>query len=141
MLFHSMWHLCCTRLCRCVNEHVAECRQRMDESVCKHCRWKFLSLLFSIFWSCRPGPCNTNRICSKSVRSGSRTSPLVTPAPTEHGFACPKCGVIKRSRSGSLSCCTRGGAWFKNCGDEGDNKFDHTWSEGIRACARKLMDG
>ena len=50
VLFHPMWHLLCTRLCRCVNEHVAECRQRMDESVCKHCRWKFLSLCCCCCW-------------------------------------------------------------------------------------------
>ena len=46
--------------------------------------------------------------------------------------ACPKCGTIKRT--GKLSCCTRGGAWFNNCGDPGDPKFDHTWLEGMQAC-------
>ena len=45
---------------------------------------------------------------------------------------CPKCGDIKKS--GKQSCCARGGAWFKNCGDVGDTKFDHTWAEGIQAC-------
>ena len=28
----------------------------------------------------------------------------------------------------------RGGAWFKKCGDVGDSKFEHTWSEGIQVC-------
>ena len=46
--------------------------------------------------------------------------------------ACPKCSTIKKS--GKLSCCARGGAWFKKCGDLGDKKFDHTWAEGIQAC-------
>ena len=45
---------------------------------------------------------------------------------------CPKCGSVKKS--GKLSCCARGGAWFKNCGDGGDSNFDHTWVEGIEAC-------
>ena len=45
---------------------------------------------------------------------------------------CVTCGTIKKS--GKRSCCARGGAWFKNCGDAGDTKFDHTWAEGIRAC-------
>ena len=45
---------------------------------------------------------------------------------------CLKCGIIKKS--GKLSCCARGGAWFKNCGDAGDTSVDHTWSEGIQAC-------
>ena len=45
---------------------------------------------------------------------------------------CSKCRSTKKS--GKLSCCARGGAWFKNCGDAGERKFDHTWAEGIQAC-------
>ena len=48
------------------------------------------------------------------------------------GNGCVKCGVAKKS--GKRSCCARGGAWFKNCGDAGNMNFDHTWTEGIRAC-------
>ena len=44
---------------------------------------------------------------------------------------CPKCGVKK---SGTLSCCARGGTWFNNCGDEEDINADHTWTDGIHAC-------
>ena len=57
----------------------------------------------------------------------ARTTAFITPpAP------CPKCGVTKKS--GKRSCCARGGAWFENCGDPGDSKFDHTWDEGVGAC-------
>ena len=49
---------------------------------------------------------------------------------------CSKCGNIKKS--GKLSCCARGGAWYKNCGDEGDAKFGHTWAQGIHACEGTL---
>ena len=45
---------------------------------------------------------------------------------------CAKCGIIEKS--GKRSCCARGGAWFKKCGDAGDTKFDHSWIEGIEAC-------
>ena len=45
---------------------------------------------------------------------------------------CVKCGSIKVS--GKYSCCARGGSWFKKCGDVGDTKLDHTWTEGIQAC-------
>ena len=45
---------------------------------------------------------------------------------------CPKCGTTKKS--GKHSCCARGGAWFKNCGDAGDKKFGHTWAEGTQVC-------
>ena len=37
-------------------------------------------------------------------------------------------------KSGKPSCCARGGDWFRNCGEVGDPKYDHTWLEGFRAC-------
>ena len=46
---------------------------------------------------------------------------------------CSKCAAIKKN--GVLSCCARGGDWFKQCGNNGD-KFDHTWKEGIAACSK-----
>ena len=46
-------------------------------------------------------------------------------------YVCLRCSTNK---AGKRSCCARGGAWFKNCGDVGDKKFDHTWAEGIQAC-------
>ena len=62
------------------------------------------------------------RLYPKSAQSGTTTSVL----------RCPKCGAAKKS--GKLSCCARGGAWFKNCGDVGDATVDHTWSEGVEVC-------
>ena len=44
---------------------------------------------------------------------------------------CSECAINK---AGKRSCCARGGAWFKDCGDVGDTKFGHTWAEGIQAC-------
>ena len=58
-----------------------------------------------------------------------------TAVATQAGSACPKCSTIKKS--GQRSCCFRGGAWFKNCGDVGDTRFEHTWGEGIQACKDK----
>ena len=49
---------------------------------------------------------------------------------------CPKCGFIKKSKISS--CCARGGAWYNNCGNEGDSKFGHTWAEGVRVCKGTL---
>ena len=48
------------------------------------------------------------------------------------GSGCAKCGITKKFDK--RSCCARGGAWFKKCGDRGDTQFDHTWAEGIQAC-------
>ena len=45
---------------------------------------------------------------------------------------CPICGSI--GKSGKMSCCGRGGSWFKHCGGGGNTKLHHTWSEGIQAC-------
>ena len=47
---------------------------------------------------------------------------------------CPICGTIEKS--GKMSCCGRGGSWFKRCGGAGHTKLHHTWHEGIRACKR-----
>ena len=57
------------------------------------------------------------------------------PSVTNPSSTCSKCGP---TNSGKLSCCSRGGTWFRNCGDAGDPKFDHTWSEGMEACKSKL---
>ena len=46
--------------------------------------------------------------------------------------ACPRCGTI--AKSGQMSCCGRGGSWFKSCGGAGNTKLQHTWYEGIQAC-------
>ena len=51
--------------------------------------------------------------------------------------ACPKCGI--NSKSKKRSCCFRGGAWFKKCGDLSDSKFEHTWSEGFEVCKGQFL--
>ena len=58
------------------------------------------------------------------------------PITVKPSTTCPKCGTAKKSKK--LSCCAHGGAWYKNCGYEGDTKFDHTWTEGEQACKGKL---
>ena len=59
-------------------------------------------------------------------------APERTTVPTVASKECPKCGTIKKS--GKLSCCGRGGTWFRKCGAVGDTNFDNTWVEGINAC-------
>ena len=59
---------------------------------------------------------------------GAATPPITAKPST----TCPTCGTTKKSKK--LSCCARGGSWYKNCGDDGDSKFDHTWTEGVKAC-------
>merc|ERR1712032_219251 len=50
---------------------------------------------------------------------------------------CPRCGSIKKSDK--LSCCGRGGSWFKQCGGAGNTNLQHTWYEGIQACKAHLQ--
>ena len=54
------------------------------------------------------------------------------PASTVISSVCSKCGSI--AKSGKMSCCARGGSWFKNCGGAGNTRLQHTWYEGIQAC-------
>ena len=51
-------------------------------------------------------------------------------------MTCPKCGMF--AKSGRMSCCAPGGAWFKNCGGAGNINVDHRWFEGVEACKRKF---
>ena len=50
---------------------------------------------------------------------------------------CPRCGIIEKSDK--MSCCGRGGSWFKNCGGAGNAKLQHTWYEGIQACKAQMQ--
>ena len=59
-------------------------------------------------------------------------SAMTSPSMVRSKETCSTCATIKKS--GVLSCCARGGTWFKNCGDESNTQFAHTWSEGIQAC-------
>ena len=63
--------------------------------------------------------------------------PVATSASALRRKRCPKCGTAKKS--GKLSCCARGGSWFRKCGDALEANFDHTWVEGIQACKRKFQ--
>ena len=99
---------------------------------------------FSMGGNCRLGLLDVNETFNltvasypKSVRSGTTWPPLAMPASTMVGSRCPRCGTI--NKSGKRSCCARGGAWFRNCGDAGNTKFDHTWVEGIQACKSTLL--
>ena len=71
-------------------------------------------------------------LCCINARNLTEAPATTSLSAVSSGNACRKCGAIKKS--GKLSCCARGGAWFKNCGDVGDTKFGHTWAEGVQAC-------
>ena len=51
--------------------------------------------------------------------------------------ACSRCGTSKKS--GKSSCCSPGGDWFGDCGEDDDDSFRHTWAEGIVACQSTFM--
>ena len=55
---------------------------------------------------------------------------------TDSPSMCSQCG--KFPKSGRVSCCAPGGAWYKKCGESGGGNFDHSWSEGTNVCKRKF---
>ena len=61
-------------------------------------------------------------------------TPITKSVSTPPITSCPKCGMF--AKSGRLSCCAPGGAWFKNCGGFSNSNVDHRWSEGVEACKR-----
>ena len=72
----------------------------------------------------------------KTARSDKMVPPLAMLVSRTDTAVCPKC--VKINKSGKRSCCARGGAWFKTCGDVIDTQFRHTWAEGIQACKSRL---
>ena len=74
--------------------------------------------------------------CCESARTAMATTAisLFSGAATSavRKLRCPKCGSVRKS--GRLSCCARGGAWFQKCGDVADTNVGYTWAEGFRAC-------
>ena len=45
---------------------------------------------------------------------------------------CDTC--VPAEGEGGLTCCGTGGSWEGKCGIPGNTKFEHTWSEGKKAC-------
>ena len=71
-------------------------------------------------------------MCQHPIYTEARTATsLSATTARSSNSVCLKCVT---NRAGRSSCCARGGAWFKNCGDGGDTQFDHTWAEGLQAC-------
>ena len=48
----------------------------------------------------------------------------------------PDCAKCVPSKQGP-TCCGKGGSWQGKCGRPGDNRFEHTWGDGLKACATK----
>ena len=63
-------------------------------------------------------------------------APIRTPvSASTNKMICTKCGTFKKS--GKVSCCAPGGAWYKSCGGAGNRNVDHRWFEGLAACKCK----
>ena len=54
---------------------------------------------------------------------------------SSNNMTCPKCDTFEKS--GRISCCAPGGAWYKKCGGVSNINADHSWYEGVKACRRK----
>ena len=51
-------------------------------------------------------------------------------------MTCSKCATFEKS--GRVSCCAPGGAWYKNCEGAGSRGVDYKWSEGVQVCKCKF---
>ena len=61
------------------------------------------------------------------------TSATMSPLIILSTSKCPRCGIFKKS--GQVSCCAPGGAWYKKCAKERESKGNsYTWLEGFEAC-------
>ena len=68
------------------------------------------------------------------------TSAITIPAIASRIKICPICATFKKT--GVVSCCAPGGAWFKRCAGSRRRHVGHTWLDGIEACKRKCkIDG
>ena len=87
----------------------------------------------------------SRRMCQRWLaRWGIASTPITTPVTelrvASASMVCPTCGTFKKS--GRVSCCAPGGAWYKNCGGAGNRNVDHSWLQGVDACKRKCkVDG
>ena len=72
---------------------------------------------------------------ARNMMLRSNGEPRAFTATTTTDSVCPKCGII--AKSGKISCCGHRGSWFGKCGSARNDKFDHTWYEGIEACVSR----
>ena len=62
------------------------------------------------------------------------STPSITPT-VANAMTCSKCGTFEKS--GRVSCCAPGGAWYKNCGGAKNRIVEHRWFDGLKACESK----
>ena len=79
----------------------------------------------------RPNP--ERELITRSSISTPFTSPRIADT-----LACPKCDTFEKS--GRVSCCAPGGAWYNSCGGAGNKNVKHRWFEGLDACKRKSKE-
>ena len=96
------------------------------------------SILPTVCTSVRDQPVSSRSVPERELIVRTRITPVGTPVITSTIMVvtCPKCG--KFQKSGRVSCCAPGGAWYKNCGGVGNRNVDHRWFAGVEACKRKF---
>jgi len=73
----------------------------------------------------------------EGIQACRKTPTPIDIVPKNPSSTCPKCGTNKKN--GKRSCCAPNGAWFNKCGNEGDERYGHTWVEGIQACKKNTI--
>ena len=89
---------------------------------------------------CTSGTASSPRYVSRrpiTERELIARTPISTPDITStiaRTMTCSTCGTFRKS--GRVSCCAPGGAWYKNCGGFRNRNVGHRWFEGVQACKR-----
>ena len=81
-------------------------------------------------------------LCVSFTHTHTLTAATVKAGTATDASTCRKCVANKK---GKVSCCSKGGSWYQNCGDPadvGDSKpFDYTWRQGFEACNNAAASG
>ena len=80
------------------------------------------------------GPIPDRELIVRTPITTSGSSQTIT-STIANTVTCPKCGTFLKS--GRVSCCAPGGAWYKDCGGVDNKRVGHSWSEGVKACKCK----
>ena len=99
--------------------------------VCKSAATRATTLATHQYASRRPIP--ERELIVRTPITTSVSKSVITPT-IANTMPCQKCGRFKKS--GRVSCCAPGGAWFQNCGGAGNRNVDHRWFDGVEACKR-----
>ena len=85
---------------------------------------------------CRPSLTRRPSLTQRWLARWQKGSAPITTLSSDPMFVtCSNCGTFRKS--GRVSCCAPGGAWYNKCGNAGNRNLGYSWLEGLEACKCK----